>query len=262
MKDTFPHFHETMVTVPISFQYNLGSQHGLPSRAKEIREKKLEEEKEKYELGKRKATSAEGDNKMCGKQTKKAKQNESELIHSWEKAASGQFAEQRVYEILQKRFSNEPCLLVHEFKENDLLKVMRENFAQERRDSKSKQNNSISENSLTEREFQFSKLTNRHFIELEKNIVKMMETLTGEVDLPKLLKTIQEYKPGYNLQTENNKKNYMKNIENFLSKKFKEGFHSNDQLKDLILEHFLNLTYPNSEYDLLLFLKVCAIIYL
>ena len=90
----------------------------------------------------------------------------------------------------------------------------------------------------------------------------MMETLTGEVDLPKLLKTIQEYKPGYNLQTENNKKNYMKNIENFLSKKFKEGFHSNDQLKDLILEHFLNLTYPNSEYDLLLFLKVCAIIYL
>ena len=33
-----------MVTVPFSFQYKLGNQHGIPSKGKEIRERKLEEE--------------------------------------------------------------------------------------------------------------------------------------------------------------------------------------------------------------------------
>ena len=50
--------------------------------------------------------------------------SESDFIHDWEKVATGQSAEQRVYDMLVKKFSNEPCLLVHEFKENDLIKVI------------------------------------------------------------------------------------------------------------------------------------------
>ena len=45
LKDTFPDYDKKMVTVPISFKYNLGSQHGIPSKAKQIREKIAEEEK-------------------------------------------------------------------------------------------------------------------------------------------------------------------------------------------------------------------------
>ena len=215
-------------------------------------------EEQKFEVGsKSKATPTDRDHLKGGKQRKKAEKTESDQIHSWEKAASGQFAEQTVYDMLQKRFSNEPCLLVHEFKENDLVKVIKENI-----DKKKKEN--IKKDDLTEREFQFFKLTNRHFVELEKQINKMMETVKEdrfcEDNKPSILKKIEEVKPGYDLLTESNKKNYMKNIEEFLMKKFKEGAqYTKHKLKDIILEHFLNLTYPNSEYDLLLFLKVCAI---
>ena len=261
MKVTFPNFNETMVTVPMSFQYNLGNQHGIPSKAKEIRQKKIAEEKQKFEL---KATASEGDIMRGEKPKKKADKTESEIIHNWEKAASGQFAEQKVYDMLQMRFSNSACLLVHEFKENDLIKVIRENLEQERRDAKLKQNKTAFENDLTQREFQYFKLTNRHFYDLEKQITEMMDPILQERffedDIPQVLVKIKEHKPGYEQLTESRRKSYIKNIEDFLKKKFKEGaIHTKSQLQNLIFEHLLNLTYPNSEYDLLLFLKVCTI---
>ena len=91
----------------------------------------------------------------------------------------------------------------------------------------------------------------------------MMETVKEdrfcEDNKPSILKKIEEVKPGYDLLTESNKKSYMENIRTFLTKKFKDrAQHSKCKLTDLILEHFLKLTYPNSEYDLLLFLKVYA----
>ena len=247
-----------MVTLPgEGFQYKLpGNQHGIPSKAKEIRFLKIADEK-KYSVGsKRKASPTKVDYMKGGKHKKKAEKTESDFVHTWEKAASGQFAEQRVYDMLVRKFSNEPCLLVHEFKENDLVKVIKENIEMEKRENQ--------KNDLTQREFQFFKLTNRHFVELEMQINKMMETFIEdrffEEDIPHILDKIEEDKPGFELLTEKHKKKYMKNIEDFLMKKFKEGSqYTNCKLKDIILEHFLNLTYPNSEYDLLLFLKVCAI---
>lgn len=255
-----------MITVPgLSFQYNLPeNQHGIPSEAKELRQKKMAEEK-KYEVGsKRKATTNDGDVTSGGKQRKKSNKTESDLVHEWEKAAAGQFAEQKVHDMLQKRFSNKPCLLVHGFKESDLVKVIRENIEQERRDAKLKQNKTVSKNNLTEKEFQFFKLTNRHFCDLENQVTNMMETFAEdrfcEDNMPLFLNKIEEDKPGYDILTESHKKNYMKTIGDFLKKKFRDGVHhTRNQMKDMILEHFLKLTYPNSEYDLLLFLKVYAI---
>ena len=51
LRINFPHYNEKMVTVPgEGFQYKLpGNQHGIPSKAKEIRLKMAEEEK-KYEM--------------------------------------------------------------------------------------------------------------------------------------------------------------------------------------------------------------------
>ena len=255
-----PHYNERMVTVPgESFQYKLpGNQHGIPSQAKEIRLFKKAEEKKVPVGSERKASQSEADCLRDGKQMKKKKEKtESDHIHDWEKAASGQFAEQKVYDMLKKRFSREPCLLVHEFKENDLVKVIKENIDHEKKEN-------LKNDNLIQRELNFFKITNRHFVELEKQITKMMETVTqdrfSEESKPALSKKIEEHTPGFDQLTESNKKNYMKNIESFLEKKFKDGAqYTKSKLKDAILGYFLNLTYTNSEYDLLLFLKVCKI---
>ena len=92
----------------------------------------------------------------------------------------------------------------------------------------------------------------------------MMETVTEERffkdSKADILKKIDEHKPGFNLLSESNQKKFVKNAEAFLEKKFKDGAQfTKSKLKDILLEHFLNLTYPNSEYDLLLLLKVYAI---
>ena len=170
LRKYFPDYNEKMVTVPgVSFQYKLpGNQHGIPSKAKEIRLTKNAEEEKKYEVESRRESTPSHRGMRGVKPKKKSEKTESDHIHCWEKAASGQFAEQRVYDMLQKMFSNEPCLLVHEFKENDLLKVIKENIDNEKREKN---------NDLTQKEFQFFNLTNKNFVELEKQIKKMMESV-------------------------------------------------------------------------------------
>ena len=132
LRKNFPHYNERMVTVPgVSFQYNLpGNQHGIPNKAKEIRLTKMAVEK-KYDV----STSSSNckappneDNLKVGKPKKKAEKIESDLVHDWQKAAAGKLAEQNVHDMLQRKFSNEPCLLVHEFKENDLVKESLKTF--------------------------------------------------------------------------------------------------------------------------------------
>ena len=111
LKANFPYYNEKMVSIPeISFQFSL-NQHGIPEKAKEIRLKM--EQEHKFKVGsKRKASPPDVDH-MRG---------ESELLNIWEQEALGQEAEQKVHDVLQKRFANEPVLLVHGFKENDLVK--------------------------------------------------------------------------------------------------------------------------------------------
>ena len=292
-----------MVTVPFSFQYDLGNQHGIPSRGKDIRQIKLKEEEEKRSEGGTSVTTATNKanvkGKGGGKQKIKADEPESKLIHDWIKGASGQSAEQLVYNMLQQRFSKESCLLVNGFKGNDLLKVIKENIDAEKglkrnvdkrneirtyssifrhvrlkffglfntlfghNDEMEKEKN-VLENEFTERELQFKKLTHAHYCDLEEQILKMMDSIKeetfSEVNKHLLLDKIRGEngpKPGYDLLSEKNKKTYMKDVEDLLKKKFKErAVRSKSQLKDFILEHFLELTDPNAEFDLLLFLKV------
>ena len=45
--------------------------------------------------------------------------------NNWNKAVSGLRAEQRIFDELQRQFSNQPCLLLNGFSEQDLIKVVK-----------------------------------------------------------------------------------------------------------------------------------------
>ena len=89
LKESFPEYNERMVTVPVSFQYKVKT-HGI------IRN--------------------EGGRKG-GEKSKEEK--------DWNKAVSGSRAEKRIFEKLQRQFSDQPCLLINGFSEQDLIKVVK-----------------------------------------------------------------------------------------------------------------------------------------
>ena len=82
-----------MVAVPVSFQFNIPVNkkvtHGIISVEGGEREKSKEEK-------------------------------------NWYKAASGLRAEEKIFDKLQEQFSDHPCLLVNGFKEQDMIRVIKE----------------------------------------------------------------------------------------------------------------------------------------
>ena len=82
-----------MVTVPVSFQYKDVKTHGI------VRD----------------------DGGRKGDDISKAEKD-------WNKAVSGLRAEQRLFDELQRQFSDQPCLLMNGFNENDLIKVAERNL--------------------------------------------------------------------------------------------------------------------------------------
>ena len=91
LKKNFPHFNERMVTVPVSFQY-----------------KKMQ--------GVKTHGIVRDDGGRKGEDVSKEEK-------SWNKAVSGLRGEQRIFEELQRQFSDQPCLLMNGFNEQDLIKV-------------------------------------------------------------------------------------------------------------------------------------------
>ena len=94
LQKNFPHYNERMVTVPVSFQYK-GMQgvktHGI------VRDN-----------GGRKGDDVSKEEK------------------NWNKAVSGLRAEQRIFDEIQRHFSDQPCLLMNGFCEQDLIKVVKD----------------------------------------------------------------------------------------------------------------------------------------
>ena len=58
------------------------------------------------------------------------------------------------------------------------------------------------------------------------------------------------------LPTEKLQKKFHETIENYLKAKFKEKILSKEEMYNLIVRKLLELTNPNSEYDILFFQKV------
>ena len=91
----YPDFQRKLVSVPESFEYKVKTQ-GIPDRANE--------RFQDYNIGEDKSS-----------------------FNAWCKDVKGDRAEQVIFDLLQKRFADEPCLLVNGLKESNLLKVVKEN---------------------------------------------------------------------------------------------------------------------------------------
>ena len=87
-----------MVTVPISFQYKDVKTHGIVNDDEE---------------------------KKGGEKSKEER--------NWIKAVSGLRSEQRIFDGIQRHFSDKPCLLMNGFTEHDLIKVVKSKLQQEKK---------------------------------------------------------------------------------------------------------------------------------
>ena len=86
------------------------------------------------------------------------------------------------------------------------------------------------------------------------------EILFMERDPQKVLDAMKGLGPAMKLitllPTEKLQKKFHETIENYLKAKFKEKRLSKDEMEYLIVRKLLELTNPNSEYDILFFQKV------
>ena len=90
-----------MVTVPVSFQFNIPIKDGNGKKTKVHG-----------------ILSKKGEWNVNSDKSKEEKE--------WLKVASGNRAEQKIFDKLQEIFSDKPCLLVNGFCENFLIKVAKE----------------------------------------------------------------------------------------------------------------------------------------
>ena len=88
-----------LVTIPVSFQYKNLKTHGIVSE----------------DVGRK------------GGEKSKDESN-------WIKAVSGLRAEQRIFDKIQRLFSDKPCLLVNGFTEQDLIKVVKSKLQKEKKE--------------------------------------------------------------------------------------------------------------------------------
>ena len=71
------------------------------------------------------------------------------------------------------------------------------------------------------------------------------------------MESITDLKPGISLLSEKNQRNYLKQIKGYLEGKMKNGkIFNRKEMKELLVRFLLKLTNPNSEFDILVFLKV------
>ena len=114
------------------------------------------------------------------------------------------------------------------------------------------------------KESQFYKATNRHLEEISKQVNLWLEPLDErmflERDRLKILDAMKGEEPGMMLRnllpTENLKKQFHEKIESYVKATLKEKTLSREEMKQLLVRKLLEMTNPNSEYDILLFQKV------
>ena len=111
---------------------------------------------------------------------------------------------------------------------------------------------------------QFYQATNRHFDEIWKQVKLWLEPLDqrlfSEGNRQKILNAMKGQEPEKKLltllPTEKLRKTFHENIESYVKATLKEKTLSKEEMEPLLVRKLLELTNPNSEYDILLFLKV------
>ena len=111
---------------------------------------------------------------------------------------------------------------------------------------------------------QFYQATNRHFDEIWKQVKLWLEPLDqrlfSEGNRQKILNAMKGQEPEKKLltllPTEKLRKKFDENIESCLTATMKEKTLSREEVEHVLVRKLLEMTNPNSEYDLLLFQKV------
>ena len=111
---------------------------------------------------------------------------------------------------------------------------------------------------------QFYQATNRHFDEIWKQVKLWLEPLDqrlfSEGNRQKILNAMKGQEPEKKLltllPTEKLRKTFHENIESYVKATLKEKTLSRKEMEQLLGKKLLEMTYPNSEYDILLFRKV------
>ena len=114
------------------------------------------------------------------------------------------------------------------------------------------------------KEEQFYKANNRHFDEILELINQWLkpldEKLFSEGDRQKILDAMKGQEPEKKLitflPTEKLKKKFHEYIESYIKATLKEKTLSREEMEQLLVRKLLEMTNPNSEYDILLFRKV------
>ena len=107
-----------MVTVPVSFQFNILIKDGIEKNTKVVH-------------GIFNKEGERQDSNKSRKKRKKRKRGKDET--EWLKTASGHRAEQKIFDKLQEQFSDRPCLLVNGFKEDYMIKVAKEKIPKKKK---------------------------------------------------------------------------------------------------------------------------------
>ena len=114
------------------------------------------------------------------------------------------------------------------------------------------------------KESQFYKATNRHFEEITEQVELWLKPLDEGLFMDRSRQRVLDAMKGAEpeqklialLPTENLQKRFHETLENYLKAKYKEKILIKDEIYHLIVRKLLELTNPNSEYDIILFQKV------
>ena len=114
------------------------------------------------------------------------------------------------------------------------------------------------------KESQFYKATNRHFEEILKHVKLWLKPLERRLFLEgnrqKILNAMKGQEPEKKLitllPTEKLRKKFDENIESCVIATMKEKTLSREEMEKILVRKLLEMTNPNSEYDILLFQKV------
>ena len=175
----------------------------------------------------------------------------------WINTVTGDRAEQKIFDQIQRKFSDKPWFLVNGFKEQDLFKVVKEKLQQDMKSTK-----------LSDQESKFYKVTNRKFEEIQKLVKLWLEPLDEgmffEGNRQKILDEMKEQEAENKLKdllpTDKLKGKFHETIESYISyisdQKYKGETLSKEEWEHLLVRNILKQTNPNSEFDILLFQKV------
>ena len=171
----------------------------------------------------------------------------------------GDRAEQRIFDQIQRKFSDKPWFLINGFKEQDLFKVVKEQLQPDMKRFK-----------ISNQESKFYKATNRKFEEIQKLVKLWLEPLDEgmflEGNRQKILDKMKEQEAENKLidllSNDKLKGKFHETIESYISyiyisdRKYKGETLSKEEWEHLLVRKLLEQTNPNGEFDILLFQKV------